>query len=76
MKVKPKDWETLLNIARVAGYDVKAGQIPIKEGCAVIRGAIIMFMMAFDIPLQAYDVVCSSALDEFLSIIKKQEDDE
>lgn len=76
MKVKPKDWETLLNIARVAGYDVKAGHIPIKEGCAVIRGAIVMFMMTFDVPLESYGFVGSFVLDEFLHIIKKQEDDE
>ena len=76
MKVKPKDWETLLNIARVAGYDVKAGHIPLKEGCAVIRGSIIMFMMAFDLPVEACDDVANVVLDEFSYTIEKQEDDE
>lgn len=76
MKVRPKDCETLLNIARLEGYEVKAGHIPLKEGYDVIRGAIIMFMMAFDVPAEACDDVGSLVFDEFSYTIEKQEDDE
>ena len=75
MKVEHKDCEILLNIARLTGYEVKAGHIQFKEGFDVIRGAIIMFMMAFDIPAEACDYVGSLVFDEFSYIIEKQEDD-
>lgn len=76
MTVKPQDCENLFNIARLEGYEVKAGHISLKEGYDVIRGAIIMFMMVFNLPAEACDDVGSLVFDEFSYTIENTEDDE
>lgn len=76
MKLRQEDCKTLFNIARLEGYEVKEGHIPLKEGYDVIRGAIIMFMMAFNIPAEACDDVGSLVFGEFSYTIENTEDDE
>ena len=76
MKLRQEDCETLVNIARLKGYEVKAGHISLKEGYDVIKGAIIMFMMAFNLPAEACDVVASLMFDVFSYIIENTEDNE
>ena len=76
MKLRQEDCETLLNIARMEGYEVKAGHISLKEGYDVIRGAIIMFMMAFNLPVEACDDVGGMVFGEYSDIIENMEDNQ
>ena len=76
MEVRPEDCKTLITIARSVGYNVKAGHISREKGYDIIRGAIIMFMMAFNIPAEACDDVCSLVFDYLSYTIEKPEDNE
>lgn len=75
MKLTREDCDALLNIAQLMGHEVKEKKISLKEGYDLIRGAIIMFMMAFNVPRNAIDDVATFVYGEFSDAVRGEDNE-